>query len=201
MTWRIILSSRNCKSRQNRNSLRLTRCAVPRQNRGFRAGRISFGGLIMPRWPSLDERLWSRIERNRDGQCWVWHGFRNVGGYGRISVKSRQTLVHRLVYEMLIGPIPDGLCVLHTCDNPPCVNPAHLHLGDRRENLLEAYARKCHPGQKSENNGNAKLTHADVEAIREIYALGGETHVSLARWFGIKRSEVGYILRRDHWKG
>lgn len=90
------------------------------------------GGVLMgARRSPKQEAAWN--ERGSFDGCWEWKGFTNPKGYGIIA-GSGQVLAHRVSYRELVGPIPDGLCVLHRCDNPPCYNPAHLFLGTRADN-------------------------------------------------------------------
>jgi hypothetical protein len=76
-------------------------------------------------WPPLEDRLWARVAIARDDECWNWTGHLNCG-YGTIFGNGRTYKVHRLAYELLVGPIPEGLVLDHLCRNTACVNPAHL---------------------------------------------------------------------------
>jgi hypothetical protein len=96
----------------------------------------------------FDVRVFSRIERG-DG-CWPWRGGISSSGYGNLNVPGtrRKILAHRAVYELTFGPIPDGLLVLHRCDNPRCVRPEHLFLGTHRENAHDKIRKGRAPWQR-----------------------------------------------------
>ncbi len=119
----------------------------------------------------------ARIEAHLDqtGECWVWTGNDNGVGYGTVSWHGQITYVHRIAYEHAIGPIPAGMLVCHTCDNPPCCNPAHLFLGTKRDNGLDM-------GRKG--RGSGLLNTAQVSAIRARLSRG-DRQVDIGRALGI----------------
>jgi hypothetical protein len=88
--------------------------------------------------------FWTNVDKS--GECWTWTGSlsRGTSGYGSANAPGRRVHAHRLSWELANGPVPDGLWVLHHCDNPPCVRPDHLHLGTQSENLRAAVSRGRH---------------------------------------------------------
>lgn len=92
--------------------------------------------------PPLTERFWARVEKTEG--CWLWTGSQNPEGYGHfITDRSNpRPLAHRYSWELHNGPIPDGLLVLHRCDNPRCVNPAHLFLGTFKDNTADMFRKR-----------------------------------------------------------
>jgi hypothetical protein len=84
---------------------------------------------------TLADRLWLRVAVA--GECWEFTGHRDRWGYGAISVGRRNVGAHRVAYELAHGEIPTGLVVMHSCDNPPCVNPAHLSVGTQGDNVRD----------------------------------------------------------------
>jgi len=105
----------------------------------------------------VEDRFWSKVQKTEN--CWLWMGARTKLGYGqRGGRKTGRRYTHRLSWEMRFGPIPEGLCVLHHCDNPPCVNPDHLFLGTKKDNTQDMIAKgrgrgprfsgETHPGAR-----------------------------------------------------
>lgn len=90
------------------------------------------------------KRFWSSVDKDGENGCWLWTRGRNEHGYGVLDRKSGSGLAHRYSWELANGPIPTGLQVLHRCDNPPCVNPEHLFLGTRLDNMADMTAKGRH---------------------------------------------------------
>lgn len=148
-----------------------------------------------------------------EGDCWVWSGPRFTDfGYGRVRVNGREIHAHRCAHELFIGPIPDGLEVLHKCDNPPCVNPAHLYSGTQQQNMDDKVRRgraatadrngkrTCpEKVQRGADHWKARLSEESVRAIRTRRA-AGETLAMLGHEFGISKTHVSRLARGVGWK-
>lgn len=91
---------------------------------------------------SVEERFWAKVEKT--DSCWLWRGTIGRGGYGHFAVGSRPVKAHRFAYELVKGEIPDGLSLLHVCDNPPCVNPDHLTPGTNSDNQRDSVEKRRH---------------------------------------------------------
>lgn len=93
---------------------------------------------MAPKARPVADRLWEKIEVGSHWECWPRTGAHDSKGYGLLKVQGAQQRAHRLVWEYTYGPIPDGLWVLHRCDNPPCCNPDHLFLGTNQDNQRDS---------------------------------------------------------------
>jgi len=103
-----------------------------------------------PKCGGAIERFWSRVAKG-DG-CWEWTGARKPNGYGDLTIRPRRWSAHRFAYTVAVGPIPAGMVVCHTCDNPPCCNPAHLFLGTQADNMADM-------GRKGRRASSPRKTH------------------------------------------
>ncbi len=88
-----------------------------------------------------DTEFWSRVLTGSVDECWPWLGARMTNGYGKLTYGGWNVSAHRLSYVLAFGPIPEGMCILHKCDNPRCVNPAHLRAGTQLENMQDMHAK------------------------------------------------------------
>lgn len=152
------------------------------------------------------QRLVARTQRlPGKNACWNWTGYCSRG-YGRMTVAKKGILVHRLAYEVSIGRIPNGLDVLHTCDNPRCVRPSHLFVGNDADNMKD----KTSKGRQArgQTHGNSKLTDEQRVEIKRKYRItsrGGRGKLGmatvLARKFGVTAACVRMIangVRSNH---
>lgn len=147
------------------------------------------------------ERFWSKVDRRYPDDCWTWKGNRGSNRYGLFRMGGRQKVgAHRAAWILTHGKIPDGLHVCHRCDNPVCVNPAHLFLGTHAENMADAAAKGRMWQPRGEDNSSAKLTEGDVREIRHLHKVGGLRQVDIAQRFDISRPLVSLIVNRKKWR-
>ena len=140
--------------------------------------------------------------------CWLWTGAyfwdpKRGNRYGKIWVKGKLKHAHRVSWELHNGPIPDGLFVLHKCDNHACVNPAHLYPGTQAQNVLDTRdrGRMNHVNaSRGEKHLNAKLTVEQAFEVRSLAVNRAMPQTKIAAVFGISQSVVGRIARGEAWR-
>lgn len=136
---------------------------------------------------SIEDRFWGKVQKTES--CWLWTGCKHRKGYGKLHYQGVLTYVHRFSYELHYGSIPEGLDVLHECDNPPCVNPAHLKAGTHQDNMTDLSKRGRAPRLFSEDE------------IREIRMLARSVSArSIARKRGVSPDTINRILLRETYR-
>lgn len=153
----------------------------------------------------LAVRFWEKVRVLENNGCWEWQGALFSNGYGLISdtYRRKSFLAHRVSYELLYGPFPKHLLVLHRCDNHKCVKPGHLFLGTHADNLadMDSKGRRVNgPPRLGEENYATKLTVEQVLSIRKEYIPHKVTRIFLARKYKVSLPLVQKILSRKLWK-
>lgn len=153
----------------------------------------SLPGLRLISVKAMDEktRFMKHVGKDADG-CWRWLAYKMPSGYGNFRTHLRHELAHRSSYRLFRGPL-DARDVMHSCDNPSCVNPDHLSLGARKENMADA-AQKGRSA-KGESHGRSKLTEQQIDSIRSSALLQRQ----IAHEFGISQGHVSAIRGGKKW--
>jgi len=145
------------------------------------------------RRPLSREQFEQKIIKDANG-CWLWSGAKHVYGYGHLRKDGKLLKTHRVAWEMYRGAIPDGLCILHKCDVPACINPDHLFLGTKTDNNRDRIAK----GRTAfgERIATTKLTDDQARAI----LIDPRTHRAIAADYGVAHTQIGRIKRRQGWR-
>ena len=152
---------------------------------------------------SAYQRLIRHMAINKTSGCWEWVGSKR-NGYGRMIVGSRtdgtrrSMSAHRVSYELKYGEIPDGMEVCHKCDNPCCVNPDHLFVGTRQDNIDDRERKGRNNPPKGTTNAKAKLTEEKVMQIR-AKRLQGVSFEKLAKEYGVCKKTVQDAVSGKNW--
>lgn len=161
----------------------------------------------------LTERFWNKVHKTET--CWNWIGrlSHDGKGYGRISERpGKMRPAHKMSWELANGPVPDGLLVLHRCDNTACIRPDHLWLGTSADNTRDMYEKgrgavgdrngsRLYPERlwRGEKHTESKLTETNVRDIRQRVSCG-EKRCNLAQEYGVTGALVGLIVKRKIWR-
>ena len=140
--------------------------------------------IYFQREPS--ERFWEKV--NKTETCWIWTGAKDKDGYGRLRFGKTHIKAHRYSWELEHGPIPEGMQIHHiVCNNPPCVRPSHLEIGDAQKNIIDCI--------EQERFTPCKLTAKDIQTIRA----DARSCAQIAREYGVVEPTIGKIKRRKLW--
>lgn len=144
----------------------------------------------------LEYRLAYHSSAPTDTGCILWTGAKNSRtGYGRLRYDGGRMLAHRVAYTLKFGPIPEGMQVLHKCDNPYCVAPDHLFLGTNADNVADKVSKGRQARNFGEKHPSAKFTEDVIRVIRADNRL----HKVIAREYGCCRSTISYIKAKKLW--
>lgn len=159
-------------------------------------GQSSTTSRVQPS-PAIESKFWDRVRRVRSG-CWEWQGFRSPRGYGKFTVGRLGTVTaHRLAFQLFCGPVPDGMFVLHRCDNPPCCNPTHLFLGTHADNMRDRDTK----GRTLRGAllPQTKLSESQRDDIRREYRrhVPGANIPALARKYGVGVGTIHRVLNHE----
>ena len=152
---------------------------------------------------ALVARFWKHVATGKTDECWEWIG--GARDYKNFGIGNGTVLAHRFSKSIQLGyPVSEAECVLHSCDNPPCVNPSHLFIGTKQDNALDAVRK----GRWHRNRGRAKVTEEMVKEIRRLYAIPKWKGFSerlypttrLGKMFNMTPQNISDIVARRTWK-
>lgn len=151
------------------------------------------------------ERFWEYVCKDGtqksyvDSYCWQWTSVIAQNGYGRFWVNDKSVPAHHFSYELHYGPIPNGLFVLHHCDNPSCVNPDHLFVGTIADNVHDMISKGRNVPTRGQRSSSCKLTPDKVRKIRVSCVSGNYQQKQIAEMFGVSQETICDIVHRRTW--
>jgi len=149
----------------------------------------------------LAERFWALVDIRNENECWPWLGTKSKKGYGKITYNGKpKKATHVLIYLTTGDWIEPGLCTCHHCDNPSCVNPAHIFIGTNADNVADMISKGRKAWAVGENVGSSKLTKQDVLEIRYLREVEKWKYRELSEKFGVSTSSIRSIVIGNAWK-
>ena len=154
---------------------------------------------------SVRKRFYSKFIAGIIDECWEWKAYKNKSGYGVMrygSKRGNNALAHRISYLLNMGEIPSGLFVMHTCDNPPCVNPSHLRLGTNQDNVDDMVNKGRHYAKylKGQSNLSRAIITANIARNVKIDLTNNIKAKEIADKYAISKHIVWDIKREKTWK-
>lgn len=143
--------------------------------------------------------FWDNVGKGTIDECWPWNRARVEKGYGVVYLRKKRWYTHQLSYTVSIGEIPEGMCVCHACDNPPCCNPSHLFLGTNYDNTMDKVSKGRCSRTNGIRNGANKLTEQQVLDIRSEHATGKIGYAALGRRYQVHEQTIKEIVIRKTW--
>ena len=140
-------------------------------------------------------RFWGNVAIRSKGECWPWTGYLDGKGYGIFKIGRRMLIASRTAYAIANDSVPQSLCVMHKCDNPPCCNPLHLELGTHQQNIQDCVARGRANRRSGSHNSMSTLSQDQADYARFLHETFGMTSVMLGFMFGLSQSSMSRVLR------
>lgn len=157
----------------------------------------------MPHGQTPEFRFWAKVRKGTPRECWPWTGaastVRTGEKYGRFWFRGRLDMAHRASFILNVGPVPPKALVRHSCDNPICVNPAHLLVGTHTDNMRDRSARGRWRGPVGSKHPRAKLDEVKVRAIKGLIRKG-VLHRVIAGRYSVDISTIHVIAQGRSWK-
>lgn len=179
-------------------------------NRRWRAKHLpppAFTKMRQAGQPITREMILSNVAIAQSSGCWEWMRSKKPAGYGTIWDNRKLTTVHRVAYRLWVGPIPDGLCVLHRCENPCWCNPYHLFLGTYKDNRIDCVSKGRHGGithpeafLRGTQNPRSKLDDHKVLEIKRLLTDPEFTQRGVAKIFSVSNQTICDIANGKHWR-
>jgi len=149
------------------------------------------------------KRYWSKVTVLGLDQCWPWLGAKNLKGYGLFSVSENNVHMshnaHRVGLVLRLGPLPDHIHALHSCNHPWCQNPCHVYPGTNQDNIDYKMEQGRHRGARGERCKQHKLVTSQIHEIRALYRTGQYFQKTVAKMFGVNQQQISRIVNRRRW--
>lgn len=145
-----------------------------------------------------EKYFWARVEIKEFG-CWNWTRGKNAAGYGIFRLNGVHWICQRFSWTITVGDIPEGMQVLHRCDNPKCVRPDHLFLGTMQDNMTDKITKNRQYRPVGNTNPKAVLTESQIPVIRVLARLGLFRR-TIACIFNVHTTTISAIIRGETWR-